>query len=103
MSMPDIWSTDMAMSRASRIPEGNTIQSRLDATKIFNHQAPASGSWQLGVVRVKIPGAPVSILASSFDYNAFQFVIRPLGHMNEKEGARIFQAKILLDSRSSES
>jgi len=92
-----IWNTDMAMSKAIRITEGKTLQFRVDATNIFNHPLPTSGSWQSGVVRVRVPGSPATSLTSSFDWTSFSFITRPLGYLDAKIGARTFQAKVRLD------
>ena len=92
-----VWSADMAMSKAIRITEGKTLQFRVDATNIFNHPQPSYGASQSGVVRVRIPGAPVAALTSSFDMATFTFITRPLGYLDAKVGARTFQAKVRLD------
>jgi hypothetical protein len=92
-----IWNTDMAMSKAIRITEGKTLQFRVDATNIFNHPLPTAGSWQSGVVRVRVPGQPATSLSSSFDFSTFTFITRPLGYLDAKIGARTFQAKVRLD------
>jgi len=92
-----IWSADMTMGKSIRITEGKTLQFRVDATNIFNHQQPTAGSWQSGTVRVRVPGAPAASLAGSFDFATFSFINRPLGYLDAKVGARTFQAKIRFD------
>jgi hypothetical protein len=92
-----VWNTDMAMSKAIRITEGKTLQFRVDATNIFNHPLPTAGSWQSGVVRVRVPGSPATALTGSFDWTTFTFITRPLGYLDSKVGARTFQAKVRLD------
>jgi len=97
VEMGGVWSADMAMSKTIRITEGKSLQIRVDATNIFNHPMPTAGSWQSGVVRTRVPGAPVASLEGSFDWSTWSSVYRPLGYMDAKVGARTFQAKIRMD------
>jgi len=97
LTMPAVWSADMTMGKSIRITEGKTLQFRVDATNIFNHQQPTAGSWQSGTVRVRVPGAPVASLAGQFDFATFTTINRPLGYLDAKVGARTFQAKIRFD------
>jgi hypothetical protein len=87
----------MAMSKAIKITEGKSLQIRVDATNIFNHPQPTANSWQSGVVRVRVPGAPSATMGYFFDMTDFSYAYRPLGYMSAKVGSRTFQAKVRFD------
>jgi hypothetical protein len=97
LRQPGIWSADMAMSKAVKLTEGKTLQIRVDATNIFNHAQPSAGAYQSGVVRTRVPGAPVATMGYYYDLTDSSYAYRPLGYMSSKVGSRTFQAKIRLD------
>ncbi len=87
----------MAMLKVIRITEGKSIQIRMDATNIFNHQQPTSNSFQEGVVRVRSMSPPAATLGYYFSMTDFSYALRPLGYMDAKVNARTFQGKVRFD------
>jgi Ca-activated chloride channel homolog len=97
LSQPAIWSADMMLDKSVRIGEGKTLQFRIDATNVFNHGQPSAGAWQSGVVRVRVPGAPVASMGYYSDATDGTYAQRAPGYLSSKVGARTWQAKIRFD------
>jgi Ca-activated chloride channel homolog len=97
LSQPAIWSADMMLGKSIRIAEGKSLQFRIDATNVFNHGQPSAGAWQSGVVRVRVPGAPVASMGYYSDATDSTYAQRAPGYLSSKVGARTWQAKIRFD------
>jgi hypothetical protein len=85
---PGLWNADAALSKAFRVAEGKSLSIRIDASNVFNHPTPSFG-YSVVSTRMSIAAAPNYTLNPSAYGNDY-----PFGYIDNKVGARSFQAKI---------
>ena len=95
---PMTWNTDMALTKVIRITEGKSFQLRVDATNIFNHPFPSNGVFTSAGSRTAAPG-DFSGNYTVMDVSWLNGLLynRNAGYLDNKVGARTFQAKVRFD------
>jgi len=99
LTSPLTWDTDMALTKVVRIKEGKSFQLRIDATNVFNHPFPSNGVFTSSGSRVAAPGDFFgNYPLMTMDWlNPLLYGTHNAGYLDNKVGARTFQAKLRFD------